>query len=154
MCIDVENSLEVSCVLLAHPLTPLCTLPSDGSQSGAQFPSRAAEAVWPQWQGQQHPQGNAEQHPHAQGNQQDMFPVSDTSLIFLTSTVFFRSLSLEINLFLFLIWFRMCCLCWTSLPTSTAMTLRSPSTLHLTSDLVNTSLLLLLPLSSWLFLYI
>ncbi|KAL7393581.1 hypothetical protein ABVT39_013186 [Epinephelus coioides] len=46
----------------------------DGSQSGAQFPSRAAEAVWPQWQGQQHSQGNAEQHPHAQGNQQDMFP--------------------------------------------------------------------------------
>lgn len=58
------------------------------------------------------------------------------------------------SLCLFLIWFRMCCLCWTSLPTSTAMTLRSPSTLHLTSDLVNTSLLLLLPLSSWLFLYI
>uniref|UniRef100_A0A667XLG7 Aryl hydrocarbon receptor nuclear translocator n=1 Tax=Myripristis murdjan TaxID=586833 RepID=A0A667XLG7_9TELE len=45
----------------------------DGSQSGAQFPSRAAEAVWPQWQGQQHSQSNAEQHPHAQGNQQDMF---------------------------------------------------------------------------------
>lgn len=43
----------------------------DGSQSAAQFPSRAAEAVWPQWQGQQN---NAEQHPHAQGNQQDMFP--------------------------------------------------------------------------------
>ncbi|XP_059196017.1 aryl hydrocarbon receptor nuclear translocator isoform X3 [Centropristis striata] len=46
----------------------------DGSQSGAQFPSRAAEAVWPQWQGQQHSQSSAEQHPHAQGNQQDMFP--------------------------------------------------------------------------------
>ncbi|XP_023258156.1 aryl hydrocarbon receptor nuclear translocator-like isoform X6 [Seriola lalandi dorsalis] len=46
----------------------------DGSQSGAQFPSRAAEAVWPQWQGQQHSQSNAEQHPHAQGNQQDIFP--------------------------------------------------------------------------------
>ncbi|XP_041797647.1 aryl hydrocarbon receptor nuclear translocator-like isoform X2 [Chelmon rostratus] len=46
----------------------------DGSQSGAQFPTRAAEAVWPQWQGQQHSQSNAEQHPHAQGNQQDMFP--------------------------------------------------------------------------------
>uniref|UniRef100_A0A3Q3NJ79 Aryl hydrocarbon receptor nuclear translocator n=1 Tax=Labrus bergylta TaxID=56723 RepID=A0A3Q3NJ79_9LABR len=46
----------------------------DGSQSAAQFPSRAAEAVWPQWQGQQHSQNNAEQHPHAQGNQQDMFP--------------------------------------------------------------------------------
>ncbi|KAM9353934.1 aryl hydrocarbon receptor nuclear translocator isoform 2-T2 [Symphorus nematophorus] len=46
----------------------------DGSQSGAQFPPRAAEAVWPQWQGQQHSQGNTEQHPHAQGNQQDMFP--------------------------------------------------------------------------------
>ncbi|KAF1387987.1 hypothetical protein PFLUV_G00085600 [Perca fluviatilis] len=46
----------------------------DGSQSGAQFPSRAAEAVWPQWQGQQHSQSNGEQHPHAQGNQQDMFP--------------------------------------------------------------------------------
>uniref|UniRef100_A0A8P4GLP0 Aryl hydrocarbon receptor nuclear translocator n=1 Tax=Dicentrarchus labrax TaxID=13489 RepID=A0A8P4GLP0_DICLA len=42
--------------------------------SGQQFPSRAAEAVWPQWQGQQHSQSNAEQHPHAQGNQQDMFP--------------------------------------------------------------------------------
>ncbi|KAM7420900.1 hypothetical protein PAMA_015213 [Pampus argenteus] len=51
----------------------------DGSQSAAQFPSRAAEAVWPQWQGQPHTQSNAEQHPHAQGNQQDMFPVSDTS---------------------------------------------------------------------------
>uniref|UniRef100_A0A672Y6Y1 Aryl hydrocarbon receptor nuclear translocator n=1 Tax=Sphaeramia orbicularis TaxID=375764 RepID=A0A672Y6Y1_9TELE len=46
----------------------------DGSQSGPQFPSRAAEAVWPQWQGQQHSQSNTEQHPHAQGNQQDMFP--------------------------------------------------------------------------------
>ncbi|XP_035527900.1 aryl hydrocarbon receptor nuclear translocator-like isoform X10 [Morone saxatilis] len=46
----------------------------DGSQSGPQFPSRAVEAVWPQWQGQQHSQSNAEQHPHAQGNQQDMFP--------------------------------------------------------------------------------
>uniref|UniRef100_A0A3P8SF37 Aryl hydrocarbon receptor nuclear translocator n=1 Tax=Amphiprion percula TaxID=161767 RepID=A0A3P8SF37_AMPPE len=46
----------------------------EGSQSGAQFPSRAVEAVWPQWQGQQHSQSNAEQHPHAQGNQQDMFP--------------------------------------------------------------------------------
>lgn len=46
----------------------------DGSQSGTQFPSRAAEAVWPQWQAQQHSQSSAEQHPHAQGNQQDMFP--------------------------------------------------------------------------------
>ncbi|XP_028325697.1 aryl hydrocarbon receptor nuclear translocator isoform X2 [Gouania willdenowi] len=46
----------------------------EGAQSGGQFPSRAAEAVWPQWQGQQHPQGNVEQHPHAQSNQQDMFP--------------------------------------------------------------------------------
>ncbi|XP_012721228.2 aryl hydrocarbon receptor nuclear translocator isoform X1 [Fundulus heteroclitus] len=45
----------------------------DGSQSAAQFPSRAAEAVWPQWPGQQHPQNNGEQHPHAQGNQ-DIFP--------------------------------------------------------------------------------
>ncbi|XP_061885662.1 aryl hydrocarbon receptor nuclear translocator isoform X1 [Entelurus aequoreus] len=42
----------------------------DGSQS--QFPSRATEAVWPQWQGQQHSQSNTE-HPHAQANQQDMF---------------------------------------------------------------------------------
>ncbi|XP_075897397.1 aryl hydrocarbon receptor nuclear translocator-like isoform X2 [Nelusetta ayraudi] len=54
----------------------------DGSQSAAQFPPRAAEAAWPQWQSQQQqqsqqqhqPQSNAEQHPHAQGNQQDMFP--------------------------------------------------------------------------------
>uniref|UniRef100_A0A7N6AJY7 Aryl hydrocarbon receptor nuclear translocator n=1 Tax=Anabas testudineus TaxID=64144 RepID=A0A7N6AJY7_ANATE len=52
---------------------------SNGSQSAAQFPSRASEAVWSQWQGQQHLQNNTEQHPHAQGNQQDMFPVSDTS---------------------------------------------------------------------------
>lgn len=46
----------------------------DGSRSGPHFPSRAAEAVWPQWQGQQHSQSNAEQHPHAQGNQQDIYP--------------------------------------------------------------------------------
>ncbi|XP_068179519.1 aryl hydrocarbon receptor nuclear translocator isoform X3 [Antennarius striatus] len=47
----------------------------DGSQSGAQFPPPAAEALWPQWQGQHHSQNNTEQHPqHAQGNQQDMFP--------------------------------------------------------------------------------
>ncbi|XP_033836768.1 aryl hydrocarbon receptor nuclear translocator isoform X3 [Periophthalmus magnuspinnatus] len=58
------------------PMNPRATINNgyDGSQSGPQFPSRAAEAVWPQWQGQQHPQGNQEQHPHAQGNQQDMFP--------------------------------------------------------------------------------
>uniref|UniRef100_A0A8C2Z4R8 Aryl hydrocarbon receptor nuclear translocator n=1 Tax=Cyclopterus lumpus TaxID=8103 RepID=A0A8C2Z4R8_CYCLU len=47
---------------------------ADGSRSGPQFPSRAAEAVWPQWQGQQHSLSNAEQHPHAQCNQQDIFP--------------------------------------------------------------------------------
>ncbi|XP_034063891.1 aryl hydrocarbon receptor nuclear translocator isoform X2 [Gymnodraco acuticeps] len=46
----------------------------DGAQSAAQFPPRAAEAVWPQWPGHQLSQSNAEQHPHAQGNQQDMFP--------------------------------------------------------------------------------
>uniref|UniRef100_A0A3Q3IYD5 Aryl hydrocarbon receptor nuclear translocator n=1 Tax=Monopterus albus TaxID=43700 RepID=A0A3Q3IYD5_MONAL len=46
----------------------------DGSRSGVQFLPRAAEAAWPQWQGQQHSQSNVEQHPHAQGNQQDMFP--------------------------------------------------------------------------------
>lgn len=68
-------------VYLCYPGTPSHPLyfTPDGSQSAAQFPSRAAEAVWPQWQGQQHAQSNAEQHPHAQGNQQDMFPVSDTS---------------------------------------------------------------------------
>ncbi|KAG7272388.1 hypothetical protein CRUP_035583 [Coryphaenoides rupestris] len=54
--------------------TSLNTNGYGGSQSTAQFPSRAAEAVWPQWQGQQHAQNHAEQHPHAQGNQQDMFP--------------------------------------------------------------------------------
>ncbi|TWW79076.1 aryl hydrocarbon receptor nuclear translocator isoform X1 [Takifugu flavidus] len=46
----------------------------DGSQSGAQYPQRAAEAVWPQWAGQQQAQNSAEQQPHPQGNQQDMFP--------------------------------------------------------------------------------
>uniref|UniRef100_A0A8C4E8S1 Aryl hydrocarbon receptor nuclear translocator n=1 Tax=Dicentrarchus labrax TaxID=13489 RepID=A0A8C4E8S1_DICLA len=67
-CVDLSLS-----VIPLHSLTPLCSTP-DVSQSGQQFPSRAAEAVWPQWQGQQHSQSNAEQHPHAQGNQQDMFP--------------------------------------------------------------------------------
>uniref|UniRef100_A0A8C9YJ11 Aryl hydrocarbon receptor nuclear translocator n=1 Tax=Sander lucioperca TaxID=283035 RepID=A0A8C9YJ11_SANLU len=109
----------------------------DGSQSGAQFPSRAAEAVWPQWQGQQHSQSNAEQHPHAQGNQQDMFPVSNTSLIskaiYYPSLCHLKCISLSPSIL-----FRMCCLCWISLPTLTAMTLRFPSTLHSASDLVNT----------------
>lgn len=66
--------------LCAHSLlhSPPPPLPADGSQSGAQYPPRAAEAVWPQWQGQQQAQNNPEQQPHPQGNQQDMFPVSDT----------------------------------------------------------------------------
>lgn len=68
---------------------------SDASQSAAQFPSRAAEAVWPQWQGQQHSQNNTQQHPHAQGNQQDMFPVSDTSSISAHSGFFVFSLSIR-----------------------------------------------------------
>lgn len=55
----------------------LCSTP-DGSQSGTQYPQRAAEAVWPQWQAQQQSQNNAEQQPHPQGNQ-DMFPVSDAN---------------------------------------------------------------------------
>lgn len=38
-----------------------------------------------------------------------------------------------------LVWCRMCCQCWTSLPTSTVTTLRFPSTLHLTSDLVQST---------------
>uniref|UniRef100_A0A8C9YDI7 Aryl hydrocarbon receptor nuclear translocator n=1 Tax=Sander lucioperca TaxID=283035 RepID=A0A8C9YDI7_SANLU len=107
------------------------------NDSGAQFPSRAAEAVWPQWQGQQHSQSNAEQHPHAQGNQQDMFPVSNTSLIskaiYYPSLCHLKCISLSPSIL-----FRMCCLCWISLPTLTAMTLRFPSTLHSASDLVNT----------------
>lgn len=77
------------CVYLCFLRTsfhPLHSFP-DGSQSAAQFPSRAAEAVWPQWQGQQHAQSNAEQHPHAQGNQQDMFPVSATSPFSLFSSL-------------------------------------------------------------------
>ncbi|XP_028986015.1 aryl hydrocarbon receptor nuclear translocator isoform X1 [Betta splendens] len=57
-----------------NPRASLNTNGYDVSHSAAQFPSRAAEAVWPQWQGPQHSQNNAEQHPHAQGSQQDMFP--------------------------------------------------------------------------------
>uniref|UniRef100_A0A8C7CBZ4 Aryl hydrocarbon receptor nuclear translocator n=1 Tax=Oncorhynchus kisutch TaxID=8019 RepID=A0A8C7CBZ4_ONCKI len=49
---------------------------ANGLGSGQQFPSRAAEAVWPQWQGQQQAQNRAEQHPHTQNNQPDIFPVS------------------------------------------------------------------------------
>uniref|UniRef100_A0AAX7U9J1 Aryl hydrocarbon receptor nuclear translocator n=1 Tax=Astatotilapia calliptera TaxID=8154 RepID=A0AAX7U9J1_ASTCA len=58
-----------SLVVLVCSLNLFCTPVPDGSQSGAQFPPRAAEAVWPQWQGQQHSQSNSEQ-----GNQQDIFP--------------------------------------------------------------------------------
>uniref|UniRef100_A0A667XD66 Aryl hydrocarbon receptor nuclear translocator n=1 Tax=Myripristis murdjan TaxID=586833 RepID=A0A667XD66_9TELE len=72
LCACVCSCVYLLCVILVYPLTFMLSVP-DGSQSGAQFPSRAAEAVWPQWQGQQHSQSNAEQHPHAQGNQQDMF---------------------------------------------------------------------------------
>uniref|UniRef100_A0A7N6FB51 Aryl hydrocarbon receptor nuclear translocator n=1 Tax=Anabas testudineus TaxID=64144 RepID=A0A7N6FB51_ANATE len=77
---------------------------SNGSQSAAQFPSRASEAVWSQWQGQQHLQNNTEQHPHAQGNQQDMFPVSDTSftshrnIVFLLLVILTNSLCLLCDL--------------------------------------------------------
>ncbi|XP_062394093.1 aryl hydrocarbon receptor nuclear translocator isoform X4 [Sardina pilchardus] len=42
----------------------------NGSQAGAQFPSRPAEAVWGQWQGQ--PQGQGAANPQA--NQAEMFP--------------------------------------------------------------------------------
>lgn len=74
---------------LSSCATALCSA-ADGSQSGAQFPSRAAEAVWPQWQGQQ---GNAEQHPHAQGSQQDMFPVSPSESLLKFSPFFFFLIS-------------------------------------------------------------
>lgn len=37
---------------------------------------------------------------------------------------------------IYLVWNRMFCQCWTSLPTSTVMILRFPCTLHLMSDLV------------------
>ncbi|XP_041963611.1 aryl hydrocarbon receptor nuclear translocator isoform X3 [Alosa sapidissima] len=42
----------------------------NGSQAGAQFPSRPAEAVWGQWQGQPQAQGAA----NHQANQAEMFP--------------------------------------------------------------------------------
>uniref|UniRef100_A0A674D573 Aryl hydrocarbon receptor nuclear translocator n=1 Tax=Salmo trutta TaxID=8032 RepID=A0A674D573_SALTR len=57
-----------------NPRASLNTNGYDGLGSGQQFPSRAAEAVWPQWQGQQQAQNRAEQHPHAQNNQPDIFP--------------------------------------------------------------------------------
>ncbi|XP_052369544.1 aryl hydrocarbon receptor nuclear translocator isoform X2 [Oncorhynchus keta] len=57
-----------------NPRASLNTNGYDGLGSGPQFPSRAAEAVWPQWQGQQQAQNRAEQHPHTQNNQPDIFP--------------------------------------------------------------------------------
>ncbi|XP_064802499.1 aryl hydrocarbon receptor nuclear translocator isoform X2 [Oncorhynchus masou masou] len=57
-----------------NPRASLNTNGYDGLGSGQQFPSRAAEAVWPQWQGQQQAQNRAEQHPHTQNNQPDIFP--------------------------------------------------------------------------------
>ncbi|XP_045574835.1 aryl hydrocarbon receptor nuclear translocator isoform X2 [Salmo salar] len=57
-----------------NPRASLNTNGYDGLGSGQQFPSRAAEAVWPQWQGQQQAQNRAEQHPHVQNNQPDIFP--------------------------------------------------------------------------------
>ncbi|XP_076010771.1 aryl hydrocarbon receptor nuclear translocator isoform X3 [Genypterus blacodes] len=84
------------------PINPRANLNNngyDGSQSSAHFPSRAAEAVWPQWQGQQHSQSNAEQHPHAQGNQQDMFPVSDDVLSMLDQPPNFNNDDFEIPMY-------------------------------------------------------
>uniref|UniRef100_A0A8C7K4A0 Aryl hydrocarbon receptor nuclear translocator n=1 Tax=Oncorhynchus kisutch TaxID=8019 RepID=A0A8C7K4A0_ONCKI len=57
-----------------NPRASLNTNGYDGLGSRQQFPSRAAEAVWPQWQGQQQAQNRAEQHPHTQNNQPDIFP--------------------------------------------------------------------------------
>ncbi|XP_038840835.1 aryl hydrocarbon receptor nuclear translocator isoform X2 [Salvelinus namaycush] len=57
-----------------NPRASLNTNGYDGLGSGQQFPSRAAEAVWRQWQGQQQAQNSVEQHPHAQNNQPDIFP--------------------------------------------------------------------------------
>uniref|UniRef100_A0AAZ3P969 Aryl hydrocarbon receptor nuclear translocator n=1 Tax=Oncorhynchus tshawytscha TaxID=74940 RepID=A0AAZ3P969_ONCTS len=57
-----------------NPRASLNTNGYDGLGSGQQFPSRAAEAVWPQWHGQQQAQNRAEQHPHTQNNQPDIFP--------------------------------------------------------------------------------
>uniref|UniRef100_A0A8K9XES6 Aryl hydrocarbon receptor nuclear translocator n=1 Tax=Oncorhynchus mykiss TaxID=8022 RepID=A0A8K9XES6_ONCMY len=57
-----------------NPRASLNTNGYDGLGSGQQFPSRAVEAVWPQWQGQQQAQNRAEQHPHTQNNQPDIFP--------------------------------------------------------------------------------
>ncbi|XP_048881584.1 aryl hydrocarbon receptor nuclear translocator-like isoform X2 [Brienomyrus brachyistius] len=45
---------------------------ADGSHSTMQFPSRAAEAVWPQWQSQSRAQGTSETHPQA--GQPEIFP--------------------------------------------------------------------------------
>nr|XP_046170290.1 aryl hydrocarbon receptor nuclear translocator-like isoform X7 [Oncorhynchus gorbuscha] len=57
-----------------NPRASLNTNGYDGLGSGQQFSSRAAEAVWPQWQGQQQAQNRAEQHLHTQNNQPDIFP--------------------------------------------------------------------------------
>lgn len=123
------SSFSLSLVVLVCSLNLFCTPVPDGSQSGAQFPPRAAEAVWPQWQGQQHSQSNSEQ-----GNQQDIFPVSDTSS-FSFRCCFTFLFYVTLNKSVSFIWLRMCCLCWTSLPTSATRTLRFLCTRHLTSDL-------------------
>lgn len=86
--------VSVTLVSLVSNLTLLCFVP-DGAQSGAQFPSRAAEAVWPQWQGQQHSQSNSEQ-----GNQQDMFPVSDAAHSISKGVLAAYLVTLKIHLFL------------------------------------------------------
>ncbi|KAG5271108.1 hypothetical protein AALO_G00175970 [Alosa alosa] len=49
----------------------------NGSQAGAQFPSRPAEAVWGQWQGQPQAQGAA----NHQANQAEMFPQDVLSML-------------------------------------------------------------------------
>ncbi|KAL4616656.1 aryl hydrocarbon receptor nuclear translocator-like isoform X1 [Arapaima gigas] len=46
---------------------------ADANQSVPQFPSRASEAAWPQWQSQAQTQGTAETHPHSQAGQPEMF---------------------------------------------------------------------------------
>uniref|UniRef100_A0AAZ3RNK9 Aryl hydrocarbon receptor nuclear translocator n=1 Tax=Oncorhynchus tshawytscha TaxID=74940 RepID=A0AAZ3RNK9_ONCTS len=60
------NSLKFRSSVVAQSATDILNRPLsliDGLGSGQQFPSRAAEAVWPQWHGQQQAQNRAEQHP-------------------------------------------------------------------------------------------
>lgn len=105
------------------------------------------------------PSGRASsRHRTTQSNSHILRGTSRTCSLWVTPALespqtLFLFLFLKITLVVSRLWSRMCCLYWTSLPTSTTMTLRFPSTPSLTSDLVRPSVTVLSTLLPSVFLF-